>query len=107
MAHVEGRGDTAAVVMTLLASYPARPTSFLWGCSGTAAAGSEPPLVIAVYLPGAAAGQTVRLVPKMAPQNWAAALPAGCEPLALLDINPAGLLVTQIGAVSTVTPMKP
>jgi predicted aspartyl protease len=107
VAHVEGSGDAAAVVMTLLASYPARPTSFLWGCAGAAGAGSEPPLVIAVYLPSGEAGQTVRLVPRVAPPRWAAALTSRCEALALLDVNPAGLSVTRIGAVSTVMPMTP
>ena len=107
VAHVEGSGDAAAVVMTLLADYPARPTSFLWGCAAAPPEARDPPLVISVYLPSGAAGQTVRLVPLMAPPNWAAALPAGCDRLALLDVNPAGLAVTQIGAVSTVMALRP
>jgi predicted aspartyl protease len=107
VAHVEGSGDDAAIVMTLLADYPARPTSFLWGCAGARTAASGPPLVISVYLPSGAAGQTVRLVPRMAPPSWATALSAGCDALALLDVNPAGLIVTQIGPVSTVMAMRP
>jgi predicted aspartyl protease len=96
-ARLEGTGDATVVAMTLLATYLAEPTSFLWRSKGIASK-----LGVAVFLPSASAGQTVRLAPRGASPGWRALLPAACAELALVDVNPAGLAVKRLGPTAAI-----
>ena len=71
--------------------YPDRPTSFLWSCAAHA---SDPArLAVAVFVPRPTPAEPIRLAPRGADPDWARAF-APCGALALVDVGPAGPVLT-------------